>query len=94
MEAGTSMVRESPQESTVITLPPDLLAEAQRIASEEKWTIGQTVIFLAKRGVVSQKKAEAKLERSYARFVADSQNTEAGNDLITSVFGADALAKD
>jgi hypothetical protein len=94
MEAGTSMVRESRQDSTVVTLPPDLLAEAQRIASQEKWTISQTVIFLAKRGVVSQKKAEENLERSYARFMADPKNAEAGDDLITSIFGPDAVAKD
>lgn len=94
MDSGTSMVRESSQTAIGVTLPPDLLAEAQRIADEEKWTVGQAIVFLVRRGVDVQRKAEFLLEKSYAQFMADPQNTEAGDHLIASIFGPDALAKD
>ena len=94
MDLGTSMVTESSQTATSVTLPPDLLAEAQRIAGEESWTVSQAVVFLVKRGVEIQRKAEAHLEKSYAQFMADPQNTEAGDQLIACIFGPDALAKD
>jgi hypothetical protein len=52
-EAGTEMVKESNQATTVI-LPPELLKEPQRVAAEERWSISDAVIFLAKCGAESQ----------------------------------------
>lgn len=77
-----------------VTLPLDLLEEAQRIAAEEKWTVGDAVVFLAKRGAAAQEKAEMNLESSYQQFMANPQDKEAGDNLISSIFGPEAIAKD
>jgi hypothetical protein len=81
-----------------IDLPAELRDEAQRIASEENWTLGQAVIFLVKRGVDSQRAAEEQLKRSYDRVMAGdadaAKHADARKDLTKAIFGPDAIATD
>lgn len=85
------------QPETSVVLPPDLLNEAQRIATEENWTLGEAVVFLAKRGVKVERLAESALKRSYKRLMNEqdpAKKSGARKNLIKKIFGPDSIAKD
>jgi hypothetical protein len=90
------MVAES-DTRTLVTLPKELWEQAQRIANEEDWSIARAIVFLAQCGAEAQRKAEAGLQGSYRRFMSEEdpeKRSQAGDDLMRSIFGADAVAKD
>ncbi|HUO29837.1 MAG TPA: hypothetical protein VMU80_11515 [Bryobacteraceae bacterium] len=59
--------------------------------------MSRALVVLAQRGVEAEAAARENLTTSYRRFISESdpqRKTEAGKDLIRSIFGTDAIAED
>lgn len=93
MDAGPKMAQELQTEATV-SLPRPLAEVANRIAAQQHWTFPQAIIFLIKRGVKAQTEAEQAVSDAHERFMeADGSNQkQAGDDLIRTIFGPESLA--
>ncbi|MGA8027737.1 MAG: hypothetical protein WB992_11370 [Bryobacteraceae bacterium] len=90
------MIAES-QTQALVTLPPQLWADAQRIAGEHNWSIDEAIVFLAKVGAASQRKAEANLQARYREFMDETdpeKQSQAGDEMIRAIFGPDSVAQD
>jgi hypothetical protein len=78
-----------------VTIPESLAAEARRLAKAKHLTFSAALVFLAERGVRAEREAQENLQRSYRRYLKErdpERKLQAGDDLIRSVFGADAIA--
>ena len=94
----------SPQKSTAkqrppsirqsVTIPAPLAVEVQRVAKERKVTVSRALVTLAERGVQAEAEGRAKLTAAYHEFMANPTDSKAGEELITAIFGRDAIAKD
>ena len=59
--------------------------------------MSRALVTLAEQGVEAEAAAKAKLSAAYERFMGTQdpdQKTEAGRDLIRSIFGREAIAED
>lgn len=80
-----------------VTIPATLVSEVRRVAKERHVTMSRALVALAERGVEAEAEARKGLEASYNRFLAESDpglKSEAGKDLIRTIFGKDAIADD
>lgn len=96
MERSSQMVAES-ETQTSVTLPPELWAEAQRIAGEQNWSMNEAIVFLATVGAASQHQAEANLRTRYNNFMNETdpeKQSRAGNEMIRAIFGPNSVAQD
>ena len=78
-----------------ITIPEALAEEARRLAEEKHLTFSAAIVFLAERGAKAERDAKETLRRNYQRYLKEQdpkKKLQAGDDLIRSVFGADAIA--
>lgn len=98
MTPETKTVCEGQFTTVAIDVPQALREEAQRIASEENWTLSKAIVFLAACGVDAQRAAEQKVKLSYERLMNEqadpAQKHVARNDLFRATFGSDAIATD
>jgi hypothetical protein len=78
-----------------VTVPEPLAAETRRVAEEKHLTFSAALVSLAERGVRAEREAQENLRRSYRRYLKErdpERKLQAGDDLIRSIFGADAVA--
>jgi len=78
-------------------MPAELAVEVQRVARKKHLTMSRALVVLAQRGVEAEATARANLTTAYRRFMSESdpqRKSEAGKDLIRSIFGTDAIAED
>jgi hypothetical protein len=78
-----------------VTIPAALAQEARRIAQEKRLTFSAALVFLAERGAKAEREAQLSLRRNYRRYLTEkdpAKKLQAGDDLIRSVFGPDAVA--
>jgi len=78
-------------------MPAELAVEVQRVAKKKHLTMSRALVVLAQRGVEAEATARANLATAYRRFMSESdpeRKSEAGKDLIRSIFGTDAIAED
>ncbi|HEY3458193.1 MAG TPA: hypothetical protein VGK64_26670 [Bryobacteraceae bacterium] len=78
-----------------VTIPKALAAEARRVAEAKHLTFSAALVFLAERGVRAEREAQETLQRNYRRYLKEQdpgRKLQAGDDLIRSIFGADAIA--
>lgn len=81
------------QAETSIILPAPLAIVAEQIAKDQNWSLPDAIVFLVKRGVEAQVKAEAAVEASYEKFMqAEPENEEPSDDLIRTIFGPESIA--
>ena len=88
-QVGRDSVRQS------VTIPKTLAEEAARVARERNLTRSGALVFLAERGAKAERDAQRKLRRDYQRFMKEKdpkKKLDAGEDLIRSIFGPDAIA--
>ncbi len=89
--SGTRALRQS------VSIPAPLAAEVRRIAKERDLTIGRALVTLAESGVRAERDAQENLKSAYRRFLKEqepSKKEKAGQDLVRSIFGKDAIAED
>ena len=80
-----------------MTIPAAVAAEVRAIASERRITMSRALVALAEQGIQADKDARQRLTTAYKRFIKErepSRKHEAGQDLIRTIFGKDALAED
>jgi hypothetical protein len=80
-----------------VTIPAQLAVEVRRVAKERHLTTSRALVELAQRGVEAEAESREDLNATYVRFMAEGdpkRKSEAGKDLIRSIFGKDALAED
>ena len=80
-----------------VTIPAQLAAEVRRVAKERDLTASRALVALAQRGVEAEAAARENLNAAYRRFMSESdpeRKSEAGKDLIRSIFGRQAIAED
>jgi hypothetical protein len=80
-----------------VTIPGDLAVQVRGIAKEWHLTVSRALIALAERGIRAELEAKRELRKAYRRFMGESepaQKNAAGKDLISAIFGKDALAED
>lgn len=78
-----------------VTIPEALAEEVRRLAEEKRLTFSGAVVFLAERGAKAEREAQKNLRRSYRNYMKEhdpEKKLKAGDDLIRSVFGTDAIA--
>ena len=78
-----------------ITIPTALADEARRVAQQKHLTFSAALVFLAERGARAEQEAELTVRRNYRRYLKEqdpAKKLQAGDDLIRSIFGADAIA--
>ena len=78
-----------------VTIPEALAQEARRVAEQKRLTFSAALVFLAERGARAERDAQRTLRRNYRRYLTESdpaKKLEAGDDLIRSIFGTDAIA--
>ena len=78
-----------------ITIPTALAEEARRVARQKHMTFSAALVFLVERGAKAEHEAELALRRNYRRYQKEQDPTkklQAGDDLIRSIFGTDAIA--
>jgi hypothetical protein len=78
-------------------MPAQLAREVRRVAKERNVTMSRAFVTLAERGVEAEAAARAKLAAAYEQFMAEGnpvKKSEAGEDLIRTIFGRAAIAKD
>ena len=78
-----------------ITIPEPLAKQARRVAEEKHLTFSAALVFLAERGIKAEREAQANLKRNYQLYLKEQDPTkklQAGDDLIRSIFGIDAIA--
>jgi hypothetical protein len=78
-----------------VTIPRALAEEAARVAREKNLTVSRALVFLAERGAKAEREAQADLKRNYRRFMKEQdprKKIEAGEDLLRTIFGSDAIA--
>ncbi len=96
MERGSKMVAES-ETQILVTLPPQLWEEVQRIAGEHNWSTGEAIVFLARVGAASQHRAQENLRLRYRQFMDETdpeKQSRAGDEMIRAIFGPESVAKD
>ena len=80
-----------------VTIPATLASEVRRVAKARHVTMSRALVALAERGVRAEAEAKEQLKAAYNRFLAESdpgRKSEAGRDLIRTIFGKDAIAED
>jgi metal-responsive CopG/Arc/MetJ family transcriptional regulator len=80
-----------------VTIPSRLASEIDRIAKEKQLSPAATLVQLAARGLQAETATRQKLAAQYDRFMNEDdkvRKSEAGKDLIRTVFGSDAIAED
>lgn len=80
-----------------VTIPAPLVAEVRRVAKERNLTMSRALVSLAERGIRADLEAKANLKAAYKRFIGEQEvgaKNEAGQDLMRTIFGIDAIAKD
>lgn len=78
-------------------MPAELAIEVERVARKQHLTMSRALVVLAQRGVDAEATARANLATTYRRFMSESdpqKKSEAGKDLIRSIFGTEAIAED
>jgi hypothetical protein len=78
-----------------ITIPETLAVEARRVVEERRLTFSGAIVFLAERGAKAEREAQETLRRNYRRYLKEhdpEKKLQAGDDLIRSIFGPDAVA--
>jgi DNA-directed RNA polymerase subunit F len=78
-------------------MPAELALEVERVARKKHLTMSRALVVLAQRGVEAEATARANLTTAYRRFMSESdaqRKSEAGEELIRSIFGTDAIAED
>jgi hypothetical protein len=88
---GSSSVRQS------VTIPAQLAIEVRRVAKQKHLTMSRALVVLAERGVEAEAAARENLNAAYRKFVSEvdvQRKNEAGEELIRSIFGKDAIAED
>ena len=78
-------------------MPAELAVEVERVARKKHLTMSRALVVLAQRGVEAEATARENLTTAYRRFMSESdpqRKSEAGKDLIRSIFGTDAIAED
>jgi len=74
-----------------------LAVEVERVARKKHLTMSRALVVLAQRGVEAEAAEHANLNAAYRRFMAEAdpeRKSQAGKDLIRTVFGKDAIAED
>jgi hypothetical protein len=87
----TASIRQS------VTIPAPLAREVRRVAKERNVTMSRALVTLAERGVEAEAAARAKLTTAYEKFMAEgdpARKSEAGEDLIRTIFGRGVIAED
>ena len=80
-----------------VTMPAVLAREVRRVAKERHVTMSRALVALAEQGVEAEAAARAKLTAAYDQFINEgdpAKKSEAGEDLIRSIFGRAAIAED
>jgi len=78
-------------------MPAALATEVRRVAKERHVTVSRALVALAERGVRAEAEAKEQLKASFNRFLSEddpARKSEAGRDLIRSIFGEDSVAED
>ena len=89
--------RTAPSVRQSVTMPAELAVEVERVARKKHLTMSRALVVLAQRGVEAEVAARKNLNTTYRRFMAEAdpqRKSEAGKDLIRSIFGTDAIAED
>jgi hypothetical protein len=80
-----------------VTIPAQLAIEVERVARKKHLTMSRALVALAQWGVEAEGEARDNLKATYRRFMAEAdpeRKGEAGKDLITAIFGKNAIAED
>ena len=80
-----------------VTIPAALLPELRRAAREQHLTMSRALVVFAERGVRAELEAKEQLKSAHGRFLSESDpaaKNAAGRDLISAIFGRDAIAED
>ena len=90
------MIAESNTQA-LVTFPEPLWQETQRIASEQNWSVNEVIVYLARVGAASHRRAECNLKARYDAFVDEpdpEKQSRAGREMIRAIFGPESIAQD
>lgn len=99
-KATANPVRKAKKATSVrqsVTIPAPLASQVRKIAKARHLTMSRALVAMAERGLQAELESEARLKKAHDAFMATEPSSfrqEAGKELIRSIFGDDAIAKD